>query len=43
MIELPPLGIAIDDPVSGGAPAAPDFLLVPAREAMRTGPHRPPG
>jgi diguanylate cyclase (GGDEF)-like protein/PAS domain S-box-containing protein len=37
MIELPPLGIAIDDPVSDGAPAAPDFLLVPAREAMRTG------
>ncbi len=37
MIELPPLGIMIDDPVSDGAPAAPDFLLVPAREAMRTG------
>jgi diguanylate cyclase (GGDEF)-like protein/PAS domain S-box-containing protein len=37
MIELPSLDIAIDDPVSDGAPAAPDFLLVPARKAMRTG------
>jgi diguanylate cyclase (GGDEF)-like protein/PAS domain S-box-containing protein len=37
MIELPSLNIAIDDPVSDGAPAAPDFLLAPAREAMRTG------
>jgi diguanylate cyclase (GGDEF)-like protein/PAS domain S-box-containing protein len=37
MIELPSLNIAIDDPVSDGALAAPDFLLVPAREAMRTG------
>ena len=37
MIELPALDIAIDDPVSDGAPVAPDFLLVPAREAMRTG------
>jgi diguanylate cyclase (GGDEF)-like protein/PAS domain S-box-containing protein len=37
MIELPSLGTAIDDPVSDGAPVAPDFLLVPAREAMRTG------
>jgi diguanylate cyclase (GGDEF)-like protein/PAS domain S-box-containing protein len=37
MIELPSLDIAIDDPVSDGAPMAPDFLLVPAREAMRTG------
>ncbi len=37
MIELPSLNITIDDPVSDGALAAPDFLLVPAREAMRTG------
>jgi len=37
MIELPSLDITIDDPVSDGAPMAPDFLLVPAREAMRTG------
>jgi diguanylate cyclase (GGDEF)-like protein/PAS domain S-box-containing protein len=37
MIELPSLDIPIDDPVSDGALTAPDFLLVPAREAMRTG------
>ncbi len=37
LIELPSLDIAIDDPVSEGAPLAPDFLLEPAREAMRTG------
>ena len=37
LIELPSLGIAIDDPVTEGAPMAPDFLLEPAREAMRTG------
>ena len=37
LIELPCLDIAIDDPVSDGAPLAPDFLLEPAREAMRTG------
>jgi diguanylate cyclase (GGDEF)-like protein/PAS domain S-box-containing protein len=37
MIELPSLDIAIDYPVSEGAPVAPDFLLVPAHEAMRTG------
>jgi diguanylate cyclase (GGDEF)-like protein/PAS domain S-box-containing protein len=37
LIELPSLDITIDDPVSDGALAAPDFLLVPAREAMRTG------
>ena len=37
MIELPSLDIALDDPVSDRAPVAPDFLLVPAREAMRTG------
>ncbi len=36
MIELPSLNITIDNPVSDGA-LAPDFLLVPAREAMRTG------
>jgi diguanylate cyclase (GGDEF)-like protein len=36
MIELPPLGVPIGGPAAGG-PAAPDFLLVPAREAMRTG------
>ena len=39
MIELPSLDIPIDDPVSDGdeARAAPEFLLAPAREAMRTG------
>jgi diguanylate cyclase (GGDEF)-like protein/PAS domain S-box-containing protein len=37
LIELPSLNITIDDPVSDGAPLAPDFLLEPAREAMRTG------
>ncbi|MGH3068005.1 MAG: putative bifunctional diguanylate cyclase/phosphodiesterase [Streptosporangiaceae bacterium] len=37
LIELPSLDIAIDDPVTDGAPMAPDFLLEPAREAMRTG------
>ena len=37
MIELPSLDITVDDPVSDGAPTAPTFLLVPAREAMRTG------
>ncbi len=37
LIELPSLDIAIDDPVPEGAPPAPDFLLQPAREAMRTG------
>jgi diguanylate cyclase (GGDEF)-like protein len=37
MIELPSLNITIDDPVSDGALTAPDFLLIPAREAMRTG------
>ncbi|HCU91633.1 MAG TPA: hypothetical protein DHU96_02290 [Actinobacteria bacterium] len=37
MIELPSLNITIDDPVSDGVLTAPDFLLVPAREAMRTG------
>ncbi len=37
MTELPSRSIAIDDPVSDGALTAPDFLLVSAREAMRTG------
>jgi diguanylate cyclase (GGDEF)-like protein/PAS domain S-box-containing protein len=37
LVELPSLGIPIGDPVSEGAPLAPDFLLAPAREAMRTG------
>jgi diguanylate cyclase (GGDEF)-like protein/PAS domain S-box-containing protein len=37
MIELPSLDITIDDPLSDGALTAPDCLLVPAREAMRTG------
>jgi diguanylate cyclase (GGDEF)-like protein/PAS domain S-box-containing protein len=37
LIELPSLGIAIDDPVTDCAPMAPAFLLEPAREAMRTG------
>jgi diguanylate cyclase (GGDEF)-like protein/PAS domain S-box-containing protein len=37
MMKLPSLNITIDDPVSDGALMAPDFLLVPGREAMRTG------
>ncbi len=37
MIELSSLNITIDDPMSDNALAAPDFLLVPASEAMRTG------
>jgi diguanylate cyclase (GGDEF)-like protein/PAS domain S-box-containing protein len=37
LIQLPSLDITIDAPVSDGAGLAPDFLLVPAREAMRTG------
>jgi diguanylate cyclase (GGDEF)-like protein len=37
LIELPSLDIPIDDPVGDGAPVAPDFLLVPALEAIRTG------
>jgi diguanylate cyclase (GGDEF)-like protein/PAS domain S-box-containing protein len=36
MIELPSRDIAIDQPVDDGALAAPDFLLGPARETMRT-------
>jgi PAS domain-containing protein len=37
MIELSSSSITIDDPMSDSAPTAPDFLLAPAREAMRTG------
>jgi len=37
MVKLPSPNITIDDPVSDGILTAPDFLLVPAREAMRTG------
>jgi diguanylate cyclase (GGDEF)-like protein/PAS domain S-box-containing protein len=37
MMELPSLSIAIDYPVTDGALMAPDFLLAPAHEAMRTG------
>ena len=37
MIELPSFDITIDNPMSDSALAAPDFLLVPASEAMRTG------
>ena len=36
MIELPSFNVTIDDPMSDSA-TAPDFLLVPAAEAMRTG------
>jgi diguanylate cyclase (GGDEF)-like protein/PAS domain S-box-containing protein len=37
MIELPSSDITTDDVMSDGALVAPDFLLIPAREAMRTG------
>jgi diguanylate cyclase (GGDEF)-like protein/PAS domain S-box-containing protein len=37
MIELPSFNITIDNPMSDSALTAPDFLLVPATEAMRTG------
>jgi diguanylate cyclase (GGDEF)-like protein/PAS domain S-box-containing protein len=37
MIELPPGVVASDDSTSPCSQAAPDFLLVPALEAMRTG------
>ncbi|MGH3160027.1 MAG: diguanylate cyclase domain-containing protein, partial [Streptosporangiaceae bacterium] len=37
MIELPSLSITTSDPVSCAAFTAPDFLLLPARETMRTG------
>ena len=36
-MELPSLNITIDDPGNDGALTAPDFLLTPAFEAMRTG------
>jgi diguanylate cyclase (GGDEF)-like protein/PAS domain S-box-containing protein len=35
--DMMELDIAIDTPVNGGALTAPDFLLAPAFEAMRTG------
>jgi diguanylate cyclase (GGDEF)-like protein len=37
MMELPSPNITIDDLVNGGALTAPDFLLAPAFEAMRSG------
>ena len=37
MIELPSFDITIDSPMSDSGLTAPDFLLVPATEAMRTG------
>jgi diguanylate cyclase (GGDEF)-like protein/PAS domain S-box-containing protein len=37
MMELASVSITIDDPVSEATLTAPDFLLAPAREAMRTG------
>jgi diguanylate cyclase (GGDEF)-like protein/PAS domain S-box-containing protein len=37
MIELSSPAITIGDPAADGALAAPDFLLVPASEAMQTG------
>jgi diguanylate cyclase (GGDEF)-like protein/PAS domain S-box-containing protein len=37
IVELPSPDVTIDDPVNGGARTAPDFLLAPALEAMRTG------
>jgi len=37
MIELPSPSIPTDNVVTGSALEAPDFLLIPAREAMRTG------
>jgi diguanylate cyclase (GGDEF)-like protein/PAS domain S-box-containing protein len=37
MVELASVNITIDDPVSEATLTAPDFLLAPAREAMRTG------
>ena len=37
MIELSSFSIAIDNPMNDSALTAPDFLLAPAREAMRTG------
>lgn len=37
MIDLPPPGLAIDTRAGDGAFDAPDYLLRPCREAMRTG------
>jgi len=37
MIELLSVGVTTGSEASDGAPMAPDFLLIPAREAMRTG------
>jgi diguanylate cyclase (GGDEF)-like protein/PAS domain S-box-containing protein len=37
IMELAPVSITIDDPVSEATLTAPDFLLAPAREAMRAG------
>ena len=37
MIDVPPVNIMIDDQLTDDARTAPDFLLVPARQAMRTG------
>jgi len=37
MIELPSFNLTIDNPMSDSALAAPEFLLAPAIEAMRTG------
>jgi diguanylate cyclase (GGDEF)-like protein/PAS domain S-box-containing protein len=37
MIELPPGVVASDESTSPGVQSAPDFLLAPALEAMRTG------
>ena len=37
MVELPQLDLTISGPAGIGAPGAPDFLLGPALEAMRTG------
>ncbi|HEU5420686.1 MAG TPA: EAL domain-containing protein [Streptosporangiaceae bacterium] len=37
MMELAPVSMAIDAPVTEATVAAPDFLLAPARAAMRTG------
>jgi diguanylate cyclase (GGDEF)-like protein/PAS domain S-box-containing protein len=37
MIELLSLSLTTDNEVSDGALMAPDFLLIPARQAMRTG------
>ena len=36
LIDLPQLDIVPDEPLGDAAPMAPDFLLGPAREAMRT-------